>query len=752
MNPKNPIRIVFLLAVVWSLSLPLPAAQVSQTHRTDSLVQLLVHSRDTSRIDLLLALTSELSLTDPRQAFLYGRESLDLAQEMKHRRRTGLAFEAIARIYTLNAVYEKALDFLLQARNEFEAEKDTLEIARCDDFIGYVYMSSQDFANARDYFQRSLKLNKKIRNFPRIAENYMHMGSNYIMHDSLEKGLSYYTVSLLIADSLNMQAEKVDLLNNIGYGYARLGKHEDALRHFYKVLELVGSKPDDFIRSSAMVNIARGYFSMKNYPASLKYALDGYKLSKSKRFDQVSRDASKILSDIHAVQGDYKQSYTYFVEYKNLSDSILNAQKVDQLARIQTLYELDRKSQENTSLRLENVQNVKSLRTRTLVILLIGSLVIVLLVMLFLLNRLNNKQLALNKKLAEQGRELAILNDQKDRFFSFVAHNLKNPFNTIMGFAELMQRTGGTHETVKARQYAGLIYDLSSQVQKVLSNLLEWSRLQRRTFECKPETVELSSLVKDVLEMNTREASRKDIHFTFSAPDNVYISADRSMITTVLQNLVSNAIAFTPSSGSISLECKVSDQQAMVSIADTGVGISTENLARLFNFDFSQAKVNSSDKNGAGLGLIICQEMLLKNNGSIMAESEPGKGSRFTFTLPALSRTEHGEEVAEQSVPETEVMNDLIKSQAAVPQVAVPEIQMVLTPLFDEVSRVLSIENLELFSKTVTETGERLDIDPLVNYGRLLSRLTRSHQIDQIIKVLPGFRKYLDNMRNLTWN
>jgi signal transduction histidine kinase len=746
------IRQVLFLVVIWASFHPLLAEQGNKAHRADSLVQLLTNSSDTSRIDLLLALTDELSQTNPRQAFLYGREALDLAREKKDPERTGLCCEAIARIYTLNAVYDKALDFLLQAMNEFESVNDTLEIAHCDDFIGYVYLSSRDFSNAHAYFSKALRLNKKIRNFPRIAENYMHMGSNYILHDSLEKGLSYYTVSLLIADSLNMQKEKVDLLNNIGYAYARLGKHEDALRQFYKVLELVGSRPDDFIRSSAMVNIARGYLSLKNYPAAFKYARKGYKLSKSKRFDQVSRDAAKILSDINAGQGDYKQSYTYFVEFKNLSDSILNAQKVDQLARIQTLYELDKKALENASLRSENIRNIKSLKTRTLAILLIASLVLVLLVMLYMLNKLNNKQLAFNRRLSEQGKELEALNDQKDRFFSFVAHNLKNPFNTIMGFAELMQRTGNGHETEKARQYAGLIYDLSSQVQKVLSNLLEWSRLQRRTFECKPETVELSSLVKDVLEMNTREAARKDIHFTFTAPENVYVSADRSMITTVLQNLVSNAITFTPSSGHISLECRAADQQAVVSIADTGIGISTENLARIFNFDFSQTKVSTSDKSGAGLGLIICQEMLLKNNGTIMAESEPGKGSRFTFTLPALSRTDAGEEIAEQSIPETEVVDELLNSQANVTPDAAPEILMILSPLFEEVSRVLSIENLELFSKTVTETGERLEMDTLLNYGKLLSRLTRSHQIDQIIKILPGFRKYLDNLRSQTWN
>jgi len=278
MNLRYPfILLTFFALQVISTSL---AAKDNANPHADSLAKLLSNSIDTIRIDLLLALTDELNQADPRQAFTYGREALDLAREQKDTLRTGLACKAIARVYTLNAVYDKALEFMLQALDEFESLHDTLELARCNDYIGFVYLSANDFANARNYFLKAVDLNKKIRNFPQIAENYMHMGMNYVQHDSVEKGLSYYTVSLLIADSLNMQKEKLDLLTHIGFGFTRIGKHEDALRHFYKVLELVGADPDDFTRSSAMVNIARGYYSMQNYPAASKYARNGYKLAK----------------------------------------------------------------------------------------------------------------------------------------------------------------------------------------------------------------------------------------------------------------------------------------------------------------------------------------------------------------------------------------------------------------------------------------------------------------------------------------
>jgi signal transduction histidine kinase len=749
MNLNNPIRLILVLALLWTMpSVRTADGQVPDD--TDSIVRLLGKNSDTSRVDMLLRISEELISSNPRQAFGYAREALSMAEDLGDTYRSGLAGKTVAGVYTVTAVYDKALEHLLTALSRFESLHDSLNLARCYNDIGVVYRLSGDFINARNNLQQAIQINKELRNYPQIAITYMNMGLAYLSADSVEKGLSYFTVSLLIADSLNMEKEKIQLLNYIGSGFLRVGKNEDALKNYYKVLDLVTERPDDLIRSEAMVNIARGYYSMQNYPAALKYARNGYTLAKARHFNDIYRDAARVLSDIHAAQGNYKLAYDYITEFRVISDTLASNEKAEQLARIQTLYDLSLKEQENQLLRQENLQNRKQVRTRTLVIIIITLLVIVLAVVLYLLNRMNDRQLALNKKLAAQSSELEALNDLKDKFFSFVAHNLKNPFNTIMGFSELMQRSADAHDTVKTRQYSNLIYDLSTQVQKVLSNLLEWSRLQRRNFEVKPETVELSNLAKDVLEMNNKEAARKDINLSIAGQGSVYAVADRSMIAAVLQNLVSNAINHTPASGKITIECRELGQTAEVTVADTGTGIPPENLSRLFHFDFSQVKIGSSESNGAGLGLIICHEILAKNNGTITATSEPGKGSRFTFTLPLVSPEDAGA-AASESAPEltpAEITDNLLASTAPVSEEAIAELRTVVMPLFEEVSRVLSIENLEVFSRSVTTTGEKFHLEQLAFYGRSLGTLTRAHQIDQIIRMLPRFREYLNSKLN----
>jgi len=730
--------------VVLSLFL---AANATLAQASDSIANDGGSLSDTARIDLLLKLSNDMLASDPRQAFALAGDALEIAQGENDKRRTGLALESMAAVYRITGSYDKALEYLLEALTTFESEKDTAGMAHCLDQLGQVHRMAEDFSTANGYFTKALDFNRKKREFRGIAANYLHMGTSYIEADSLDKGLSYYLVALLIADSLNLAGEKVELLNRIGESYSRMGKHEEALASFYKVLELLGNEPDAFEKASALIHIGTGYYNRENFAEALKYAKQGYELADSEGFVPLVAEAAQLLSNLAAARGDYRQAYMFFTRYKELSDSLLGVERSAQMAKIRVLYDLGRSEAENASLRNQNVKRLRILRSQSVVIFTIASLLAIMGVLLYFLNRINNRQLTLNATLKDQGKELESLNDQKDKFFSFVAHNLKNPFNTIMGFAELMQRSANDNDPAKARQYASLIYELSSQVQRVLANLLDWSRLQRRSFECKPEMVELTGLIRDVLEMNNREAARKDIHITLSDRGPVNVTADRAMIATVLQNLVTNAIQFTSHSGLINIETREEGPLARVTVTDNGVGISEENLNRIFHFDFSQSKITAGDTGGAGLGLIICREMIQKNGGTITVNSQLGNGSNFSFTLPSAASAPASLASPEGQTAEAALAaTDLLMLNDDFPPDALPEILLSLVPRFEEVSRVLSIENLDMFSQAVMQIAEKYNMPDLIRFGNTLTELTRAHQIDQILKMLPKFRIYLDRL------
>ncbi|MBN1158298.1 MAG: tetratricopeptide repeat-containing sensor histidine kinase [Bacteroidales bacterium] len=744
----NNIRLGSMAILTAGLLLILTSVKVSsqeQEPAADSLFLFMETMPDSIKTGILISLCEEMKYNSPETAFEYGQQAIELAKNLNHPHLTGKAYMAVGEIYILWSLHDRALDYLLLSLEQFENTDCKQELAVCCNNIGIAYMATGAYRNAHLHFERARDLNRELRNFSQIVSNLMNMGTNYINQDSIEKGLSYYVVSSLIADSLNMEEEEINLYNSIGQGYHKLYRYEDALQNYYKVLELLEDHPNTYIRATTFANIATSYHEWKNPPAALKYAQEALDLSKANKFHQITWIAAGILSDVYAVQGNYRLAYDYLTEYKNISDTLMYAEKAQELLNIQARYDLDKKEQEIELLSRENEKNIKSIQTRSIVIVAIASLLVILVTMILILVRLNKKYRQLNLILSKQGKELEALNDQKDKFFSFVAHNLKNPFNTIMGFAELMQRCTEAKDAGKVRQYANLIYNLSSQVQKVLSNLLEWSRLQRRTFEVRPETIELSSLIKDVMEMNNREAAKKDLHFELTGHEYVYAFADRTMITTVMQNLISNAINFTLPSGKISISCRSADNRAEISVADSGVGIAEEDIPKLFQYDILKTKIGTGENKGAGLGLILCKELVEKNGGVLSVISEPGKGSEFTFTLPMAERTgdeqmeirDIGQEVhnimdmllAEENIPSGEALTDILSSVA---------------PAFTEVSKVLSRDNLEIFAESVTETGKKYDIPPLIQYGSTVNRLIRMHQIDQIIKLLPRFKDYLN--------
>ncbi|MBN1951282.1 MAG: hybrid sensor histidine kinase/response regulator [Bacteroidales bacterium] len=243
----------------------------------------------------------------------------------------------------------------------------------------------------------------------------------------------------------------------------------------------------------------------------------------------------------------------------------------------------------------------------------------------------------LEKKVDQRTRELKELNATKDKFFSIIAHDLKNPFNTLMGFTELLLGNLDDYSTEKIHEFIGILHETSRTSYALLENLLEWSRSQTGNLLLEPETISLSMLVKENILLLNNNAARKGVQLINNVPEGTFAYADINMTKTVIRNLISNAIKYTEEEGSISCTATKSGDMIEVGISDTGIGIKPENLQKLFRIDVNFSTRGTADEGGTGLGLILCREFILKNGGDIWAESELGKGSTFKFTLPVSS-------------------------------------------------------------------------------------------------------------------
>ncbi|WP_419904736.1 ATP-binding protein [Kiloniella sp.] len=237
-------------------------------------------------------------------------------------------------------------------------------------------------------------------------------------------------------------------------------------------------------------------------------------------------------------------------------------------------------------------------------------------------------------RLAEE--KLQQLNEQKNKFFSIIAHDLKGPFNSLLGFSSLLSTKGTDIDPEKTVQYSVSVHKSAQQVFKLLENLLDWSLLQMDRMEFELGPVSLDNIIKESVELFAPIADEKAIHIDVDSQEDITILADTYMIDTILRNLIHNAIKFTPVNGKVTITSRTKNDWAEIEVSDTGVGIPVAKSRRLFQLSEKTSTLGTSGETGTGLGLPLCKDLVERQGGKIAVKSKKGKGSTFLVTMPLM--------------------------------------------------------------------------------------------------------------------
>ena len=240
-----------------------------------------------------------------------------------------------------------------------------------------------------------------------------------------------------------------------------------------------------------------------------------------------------------------------------------------------------------------------------------------------------------NTELEEKNKKLKELTSTKDMFMSIISHDLRSPFNSLLGLTEILILNKDRINDPETLKLINSIHESAEQAYKLVLNLLEWSRLQSNRIEYSPERINLSTLVKNNIELARIQAKNKDIDISFEhGMHSCLAHADKNMINTVIRNFISNAIKYTHRGGKIHILCGCDEKECMVSVQDNGLGIHKDLLQQILTTDNKVSTKGTAGELGTGLGLVLCKEFAQKNKGRIGIESELGKGSTFTLFLP----------------------------------------------------------------------------------------------------------------------
>lgn len=237
-------------------------------------------------------------------------------------------------------------------------------------------------------------------------------------------------------------------------------------------------------------------------------------------------------------------------------------------------------------------------------------------------------------RLIDQTNKLKELNATKDKFFSIIAHDLISPFTGILGFSEILKSSVRDLDIESIVEYTDIINSSAQQTFTLLKNLLDWAKTQQGGIPFEPKKILINNLIATEIGLLQHRATQKNISLTNITNEDIIFAADEKMLSTIIRNLISNALKFTQRNGFVNVKAEIKSNQVEISVSDSGIGMNKETIEKLFKIETNFTNRGTDNEKGSGLGLLLCKEFVEKHGGVILVESEIGKGSRFQFSIP----------------------------------------------------------------------------------------------------------------------
>lgn len=516
---------------------------------------------------------------------------------------------ALGGIYSRQNNFSKALEYNLRALHIYEASSDKFRTLVGYDNIGNIYLRQGNLQKAEEFFNKSLAIYRELNNQAGIASTYYQLGNIAYRQESYSKAISFYKQSIQIGRTLQSQP---------------------------------------LIANSALA-MANAHAKLKQYPSAISAYQQVIGITKQLNMKIELEEAYRGLSDVYKIMKQQEKATTFGSLSRELKDSLYNDSTIKKLADLQLTYESEKKQkqiellskeQQLKELELKRERDSKNFFAYASVALAIVFLILIYFSILNkrIANNLRKQKNELerkNEEVMKQKEQLNQLNNVKDRFFSIISHDLRNNLTTMKLYFDLI-----SNPEYKSSDHSEITRQISGSVENtidLLENLLVWASAQIKGVPMHIQKLNLHSLIEENINLHSGTAHHKNITIENRSPEDGVALGDIDMINLVLRNLISNAIKFTNEGGHILVECNTINQEQVVSVKDNGIGISKENLDKLFDQHLHPSTKGTGNEKGTGLGLMLCKDFVERNKGKIWVESEKNKGTSFYFSLPVAN-------------------------------------------------------------------------------------------------------------------
>jgi signal transduction histidine kinase len=578
-------------------------------------------------------------------------EAAVLFQEESNDDYLSLVYVRLGNVYNILGRYDKALEYHALALKISEKANDSIRIARAYNNIGNVYLGIDDFKDAMVFYGKSIVLVKKINQTEILAPLYNNMGLALEGLKEYDKALDYYRMSFELARKDNNQMVLINSLINTGNVYLVRKEIDQAMISMMEAQRLVNGSQDRFLNATVASKIGQLYLEKGNFDESIVNFKQALSFSNDMNLFPLLLEVYRGMAEAFEGKGDFKRAYEYLTLHATIADSTYDQKSNERLNRLRVGFESQNIERDNQLLKQENIYSQLALKRQQIIrnLLIVISIIVVLSAFfLYLLYQSKNQK---NKLLAERNmqvirqkdelnqlyKEQYKLNETKNKFFSIVAHDLKSPFQTILGFSELLSFEYANLTEQQRVDAASNILKVSNETFRLIENLLEWGRTQTGAANATFKVFNVRELVLKTLPVFDPQLEKKNLKIISDLPPLLQAWADPDMIMAVLRNLLSNAIKFSPLGSGITINSRMTQNMIYISVVDTGGGIPDEIKDRLFTLDPNVQRAGTQGERGTGLGLTLCKEFMELNDGNIEFESTPGIGSTFSIVMHSLN-------------------------------------------------------------------------------------------------------------------
>jgi two-component system sensor histidine kinase/response regulator len=665
----------------------------SQNEKIDQLtVQVAYQKQDSTKVDMSLMLINELYATeDYSKALLYINKTSKLSAQLNYTK--GLAESSFFRalIFTERNDYFNAIDNYNKSRKYYLQIGDTLGTAKVSNSIGLIEIRRGNYAVGLKNSLSAIEIFEKQDLKGELSSAYNNLAEAYFKTNQIDKALDFNFKALDIRKSISDTKGIKASTKNIADLYSSRKEHRKAIEYYEKVLEILNPDTDQDLRGEILPKLGSEYLRFNEYDKASTYLVEGLKYNRKQGNDEGILRALNAIGNLNLKKRKVKLAELQLNEAYAIAEKIDNKTELLENYRLhialdstrgyfqnaffwqnkyfdlrETLAEIDQPvfPKEVKPLDLSETNNaieshLKSVKPNTNEepswfnnpLALYGTLAaLAVLLSLLLFSWLKTKKykgaltIKNNKLEQEQERNDAILkqthhleevNQVKDKLFSIVSHDLKDSISSIKAFLDLLKE-----DSISKEEFNDLIPELSENADNansLLFNLLNWSKSQMQSLEPKPELFNMQEIFHNKMALVEQKIEDKRI-VLIDESQRDFVYADKSMVEIVIQNLITNAVKFSRTGDVITVSNQDVNGKALICIEDTGVGISRENIDKLFNANKNFTTVGTKNEKGTGLGLTIAKDLVELNNGRIWVESTQNVGSKFFIELPKAAQ------------------------------------------------------------------------------------------------------------------